>query len=211
MRKFLASIVVFMLFSMFSVSALAGKHQVCEEFKGYKRLFGLCNAYQNALAHEDEEAMADISDNWDKWVNEFGEPALPNRVVDTGDDGTGEEIPVVCPCWDFQTLVDAIQCDGFQYLGQRMDSTGEDSGIDSLSLLLPALDYWSDDETISVYAGNLLSDGTKQCRILADYYYTVSQLEELERAEEIQCRMDVVDLADVALAPGDCGTYPRTD
>jgi len=207
MRKLLTSIVIFMLFSMFSVPAIAGKYQVCEEFKGYKRLFGLCNAYQNALAHEDEEAMADISDNWDNWVNELGEPALPNRVPDTGDDDVGEEVPVICPCWDFQKIVDAIQCEGYEYYGYIPDTSGDDSGVDSLSLLWPGPFY---DDLIQMYAGNLFVDVT-ECRINAAHEYTVSQQERLDRQTEIQCRLDVVDLAEVALSPGGCGTYPQTE
>ena len=208
MRKFFASFVVFMLFSMFSFPALAGKHQVCEEFKGNKRLFGLCNAYQNALAHDDEQAMADISDNWDKWVNEHGEPELPNRVVDSSDDGTGEDELPICPCWDFQQLVDAIQCDGYLYAGHRIDSTGDDSGIDALSLRWEDPDFYWIDEVIQLNAGKLFGDGPAECRITAVEYYTQSQAEVLDRETEIQCRMDVMDLAEIALAPGECDLQP---
>jgi hypothetical protein len=200
-----------MLFSMFSVPAIAGKHQVCEDFKGNKRLYGLCNAYQNALAHEDEEAMADISDNWDKWVNELGEPLLPNRVVDPGDDDIGEEVPVVCPCWDFQNLVDAIQCDDYRYEGHRIDSSDDDSGIDALSLRWEDPVYYWIEEVIQLHAGKLFEGGVSECRIIALDVYTQSQTETLDWPTEIQCRMDVVDLTDLALAPGDCGTNPRTD
>ena len=97
MRKFITFAFLFMLFSMVSGSVFAGKYEDCVDFKGDKRLYGLCNAYQNALFNEDEDAMADIFRNWEKYVDENGEPQLPNH-----DYGSVE-----CPCWTAEILADA--------------------------------------------------------------------------------------------------------
>ena len=70
MRKLLTSIVLFMLFSMFSGAAFAGKIAVCEDIKNdpaYKGLYGLCNAYWNA---DSEQARASILEAF----NKKGEP-----------------------------------------------------------------------------------------------------------------------------------------
>ena len=99
MRKIITSSVFILLFTLFSGSVFAGKYDYeCGEFKKQKQLYGLCNAYQNALAHDDVDAMADIERNWDKRVDENGEPELPGRI--DGNQG--------CLCWSEIQMCDAV-------------------------------------------------------------------------------------------------------
>ena len=102
MRKIITSAILIMLFSMFSGSVFAGKDKAedpCKEFKG-QGLYGLCTAFQNALANEDQEAMDDIFDAWSKKVGDDGEPELPGYPY--GDD----DIELACPCWSNYTVED---------------------------------------------------------------------------------------------------------
>jgi hypothetical protein len=95
MRNIITYSVFVMLFSMFSGSVFAGQYQECEPFKGMKRLYGLCNAYQNAFNAGDEESMADILANWDKWATD-DTPVLPNSPVGTKQPAA---FYLECPCW----------------------------------------------------------------------------------------------------------------
>ena len=98
MRKYFVFLAVFFGLAALSSPALAGKYDDdCAVFKGEKRLYGLCTAYQNALVNEDEEAMADIFANWQKWVDEDGMPQLPGHDY-------GQEEEPVCPCWSESDL-----------------------------------------------------------------------------------------------------------
>ena len=98
MRTYFAFLFVALCAFAFSSPAFAGKYEEdCGVFRGEKRLYGLCIAYQNALYHEDEEAMADIFANWQKWVDENGEPQLPNHPYDDGEEPE-------CPCWTADDL-----------------------------------------------------------------------------------------------------------
>lgn len=90
MRKVITSSVLFMLFSMFSGVAFAGKVAVCEEIKhdpAYKGLYGLCNAYWNA----NETARDRILAQFYKKAGPEG-PGMPGLDEPEAD-------PVVCPCW----------------------------------------------------------------------------------------------------------------
>jgi hypothetical protein len=109
MRKLITSSVIILLFAMFSGSVFAGKHAVCEDFKKSKRFYGLCNAYQNALAHEDLEAATNIFQNWSKFVDEYGDPQLPNHAYEDelpseDDPLPGEEQVPECPCWSIEDM-----------------------------------------------------------------------------------------------------------
>jgi hypothetical protein len=100
MRKYFAFFVVALCALVFSSPAFAGKYEEeCGDFKGEKRLYGLCIAFQNALHHEDEEAMEDIFANWQKWVDEDGEPQLPGYPYPDEEEGCPEEQDFCCPCW----------------------------------------------------------------------------------------------------------------
>ena len=206
MRKLLTSIVLFMLFSMFSGTAFAGKYPECDDFKGFKRLYGLCNAYQNALFHEDEEAMADISRNWDKWWDEEdGLPGLPNRPDDIPTPDPDPVLdPVVCPCWTYEVLESAIRCDGYNYAFHIADES--QSGSDLLVLM------WQDPfddqvppEMIQISTGTLYSM-TPECRLAAQPEYVNGGLlaSPVDEEEELLCREQVVNLTLEALSPGPC-------
>jgi hypothetical protein len=91
MRKVITSSVLFVLLSMFSGVAFAGKVAVCEEIKhdpAYKGLYGLCNAYWNAT---NEKARSRILENFYKKAGPEG-PGMPGL-------DEPETTPVVCPCW----------------------------------------------------------------------------------------------------------------
>ena len=195
MRKLLTSIVLFMLFSMFSGTAFAAKYPECDVFKGYKRLYGLCNAYQNAVFHQDEEAMADISRNWDKWWDEDdGLPGLPNRPSDANP---------VCPCWTYETLESAIRCDGFEFAFASTDDTGDGTGKDTL-----VLQQWLDGMLISqpqLTAGAFFPEAPDRiCLISAPTGLVDNPMATVEGEIDLQCRQDVVDLAAEALEPAPC-------
>lgn len=101
MRKIITYSVFVMLFSMFSGPVLAGQYQECDIFKGMKRLYGLCNAYQNAYYAGDEDAMTDIWANWNKWATSTT-PGLPNAPVVVEEPvivGAPDAFYLECPCW----------------------------------------------------------------------------------------------------------------
>lgn len=86
MRKFLASFVLFMLFSMFSGAVFAEKFDVCEDIKhdpAYKGLYGLCNAYWNADSDEARDSI----------LKAFKKKADPLGLTMPGLDS------FACPCW----------------------------------------------------------------------------------------------------------------
>ena len=95
MRNIITYSVFVMLFSMFSGPVFAGKYEECDPFKGMKRLYGLCNAYQNAFYAGDVDAMADLYANWKKWASD--DDVLPNSP-DTGTQPLPEPPQVACPC-----------------------------------------------------------------------------------------------------------------
>ena len=101
----------------------------------------------------------------DNYIWLLSRPGYPGcAVVDPGDDDIGEEVPFVCPCWDFQNLVDAIQCDDYRYQGHRIDSSDDDSGIDALSLRWEDPVYYWIEEVIQLHAGKLFEGGVSECR-----------------------------------------------
>ena len=106
MRKVITSSVLFILFSMFSGAAFAGKVAVCEEIKhdpAYKGLYGLCNAYWNA---SNDDARLRILENFYKKAPkgvEMPSPFVPKTKT------------AVCPCWpdgqiDIGAIPDPMAC-----------------------------------------------------------------------------------------------------
>ena len=205
MRHSIAFTAFFLVASLYSGTVLAGKYAVCEDFKGLKRLYGLCNAYQNALFHEDELAMFDISNNWDKWVDEQGMPELPNRVPDVGDD---TENPATCPCWDYAVIEKAICQDGFKEVWHEPDLNG------AILLFL----NWTDplnpysELAIELYAGyTWFSPSVPECRINAASEYVKDNTYSAELIDidvETACRMDIEKFAELTAATQLTGACP---
>jgi hypothetical protein len=116
MRNIITYSVFVMLFSMFSGSVFAGQYQECEPFKGMKRLYGLCNAYQNAFNAGDVDAMADIYANWKKWAPDVDLPNSP----DTRTEPLPEPSEVACPCTDGMDTTEwgiTVSCSGDGIVG----------------------------------------------------------------------------------------------
>lgn len=185
MRKNITYLVFIMLFSMFSSPVFAGQYEECDVFKGSKRLYGLCNAYQNAYYAEDEETMADIWANWNKWATE-DDPVLPNSPDDV-------EVPVTCPCWDYAILEQELACNAYAVVYFGIDETEDNSGEDFALFDGP--------QNIQLFAGNTFFDqvaDSNECNIVAPAELMISSFEAVEGLIEDQCRLDVLDLIDAA-------------
>jgi hypothetical protein len=88
MRKLITSSIFILLMGLGASAAYAGQYEVCDPFKKTK-LYGTCNAYQNAYEQGDIDTMADLYANWLKKAGPDDIlPNSPDDVVDT-----------VCPCW----------------------------------------------------------------------------------------------------------------
>ena len=194
MRKIITSAVLILLFSMFSGSVFAdGELLTCADFKAsdskeIKKLFGLCNAYQNALAHDDQEAMDDVFATWSKRVGEAGEPRLPNHNYI-------EDSDVTCPCWDYCSLAMGVVDGSVEINYGIQDITNLDtnpdnhnSGVDRVSL---------NDDSIQLFAGNLEGgNDSNECALIAptDSGFYLQPFAPTDPDVEDVCRLDILNL-----------------
>ena len=186
MRTFI-SIVIVLLFGLFSGSLFAGNVEACEKIKhvpAYKGLYGLCNAYWNA----DEEDRPDILRNFEKRA-----PAgvtMPGLGEETGP--VGETVPIVCPCWDYDVLEQELACNAYEAAYFGYDNTGDNSGEDWAVFNGP--------NTIQVFAGNTFFDQVagNECDIVAPAAFITESFHAVTGEVEDQCRLDVLDLIDAA-------------
>lgn len=212
MRKIITSAVLILLFSMFSGSVLAdGELLTCADFKAsdskeIKKLFGLCNAYQNALANEDQDTMDDIFATWSKKVGEGGEPKLPGHDYDGG-----EEPLVTCPCWNYCTLAKAVVDGSVVVAFGGQDPTNLDLDPDNNNM---GFDFVSLNGTVNqLYAGNLeAGNDSNECALVGptDSGFYLQPFAPTDPGEEDVCRLDILNLLAESplLIPEECPDTP---